>query len=48
MAGQILCLLEDKRLRWEMGRQAAEDAAQRFGMERVIKDYLLFYENIVC
>ena len=46
MAEQILCLLADEGLRQNMGGQAAEDAARRFGMDRVVKDYLSLYENI--
>lgn len=47
MAGRILNLLADDELRLRMGRQAAEEATQRFGIERVIKDYLLLYESMI-
>ena len=47
MARNIIDLLMDDEIRSWMGQQAAKDAAQRFGMERMIKDYLLFYEKII-
>ena len=43
MAGRILDLLVDKGLRLRMGREAAEDAARRFGLERMVGEYLAFY-----
>ena len=47
MAGRILNLLADDGLRVRMGRQAAEDAAWRFGRERMAEEYLAFYwENL--
>jgi len=45
MAGWILDLLADRELRLQMGRQAAENAAQRFGLERMVEEYLHFYEE---
>ena len=36
-------LLADEGLRVRMGRQAAEDAARRFGRERMVGEYLAFY-----
>lgn len=35
MAERVLELLEDEELRLRMGREAAEDAARRFGRERM-------------
>lgn len=46
MANRILDLLADEGLRLRMGRQAAEDAARRFRMERMIKDHLALYKNM--
>lgn len=43
MAGRVLDLLADEGLRVQMGRQAAEDAARRFGLERMVREYLAFY-----
>lgn len=47
MAGRILNLLADEGLRLRMGREAAEDAAQRFGLERMVEDYLAFYQDVL-
>lgn len=47
MAGRVLELLEDEELRLRMGREAAEDAAQRFGLERMVDEYLAFYWDIL-
>lgn len=43
MAERVLDLLADDGLRVRMGRQAAEDAAWRFGLERMAEEYLAFY-----
>ncbi len=43
LAGRVLDLLADEGLRVRMGRQAAEDAARRFGRERMVGEYLAFY-----
>ena len=48
MAVQIVRLLEDDGLRLKMGAQAAEDAKQRFDLEEQVKEYLKWYEGIVC
>lgn len=45
MAGKILDLLADDGLWLRMGRQAAEDAAQRFGVDRMVEEYLAFYHE---
>lgn len=47
MAGRILALLADDRLRREMGEGAAEDAARRFGVERMVREYCEFYRAIL-
>jgi len=47
MAGRILGLLADGDLRQEIGRLAAEDAARRFGLERMVKGYLDAYQEIL-
>ena len=47
MAERILCLLADEVLRITMGNAAAEDAAEKFGLERMIGDYLSFYQDIL-
>lgn len=47
MAGRVLDLLADEGLRLRMGRQAAENAARRFGLEKMVREYLVFYwDNI--
>ncbi|MCK8517536.1 glycosyltransferase [Methanoculleus sp. 7T] len=43
LAERVLDLLADEGLRLRMGRQAAEDAARRFGLERMVGEYLAFY-----
>lgn len=40
MAGRVLALLADDGVRREMGESAAEDAARRFGVERMVGDVL--------
>ena len=47
MAGRILDLLADEEGRLWMGRQAAEDAARRFGLEGMVNGYLAFYRDIL-
>ena len=47
MAGRVLDLLADEGLRVRMGLQAAEDAARRFGLERMVREYLAFYEAML-
>ncbi len=47
MAGRVLDLLEDEELRLQMGRDAAEDAARRFGLERMASEYIAFYRDIL-
>ncbi len=42
MAERVLDLLADEGLRLRMGRQAAEDAAWRFGLERMVGSILRF------
>lgn len=47
MAKRIMHLLTDDAYRQQMGRQAADDAARRFGLERMIKEYLQTYREIL-
>jgi len=47
MAERVLDLLADEGLRVRMGREAAEDAARRFGRERMVGEYLAFYDEIL-
>lgn len=47
MAGRILDLLADDGLRREMAERAAEDAARRFGMERMVGEYCDFYRRVI-
>jgi len=47
MAERVLELLADEGLRLRMGREAAEDAARRFGVERMVGEYLEFYKLIL-
>jgi len=47
LSGRILDLLADEGLRARMGRQAAEDAARRFGLERMVGEYLALYEEVL-
>ena len=47
LSGRILDLLADEGFRARMGRQAAEDAARRFGLERMVGEYLALYEEVL-
>lgn len=47
MAARILHLLKDEDLREEMRSQAAEDTVRRFGRERMMGEYLAFYQEIL-
>lgn len=47
MAGRILDLLTEDGLPLRMGQQAAEDAARRFGVDRMAGEYLAFYQEIL-
>ena len=48
MAARIVQMLEDDELRQRVGMQAAEDAKQRFDIEKMAEEYLKWYEKIVC
>jgi len=43
MAKRIMQLLADDAYRQQLGRQAADDATQRFGLERMVNEYLQVY-----
>ena len=47
LAERVLELLADEGGRLQMGRQAAENAARRFGVERMVGEYLEFYKGIL-
>ena len=47
MAERVLDLLADEGLRVRMGQEAAEDATRRFGLERMVREYLAFYEAML-
>lgn len=47
MAERINSLLADEKIREEMGKLAAQDSECRFGMQRMINDYLSLYEKIL-
>jgi glycosyltransferase involved in cell wall biosynthesis len=47
MAEKILLLIKNKELWQQMGQQAAKDAVQRFGLERMTAEYLAFYQRII-
>ena len=48
MARRIMQLLEDDAYRQQIGRQAADDAARRFGLELMVKEYLqVFHEHLI-
>ena len=46
MSAGIIQLLEDSSLRECLGRNAARDARDRFGLERVVDDYLRWYREL--
>ncbi len=46
MAECVLRLLENEGIRLQMGRQAAEDAKRRFGLERMVDEYFGFYWKV--
>ena len=47
MAARILDLLADEGLRLGMGKEAAAEAARWFGQERMTREYLSFYREIL-
>ncbi len=47
MAEAIITLLTDDALRMRLGRNAAEDAQKRFGLNRQVEEYLEWYEEIL-
>lgn len=47
MAEAIIALLTDDDLRMRLGRNAAEDAQRRFGLNRQVEEYLGWYGEIL-
>lgn len=47
MAEGVIYLLENEEFRQTMGSQAADHAARQFGVARMVRDYLTFYEEIL-
>lgn len=47
MAKRIINVLTDDAYRQQIGRQAADDAVRRFGLERMVKEYLQAYREIL-
>ena len=47
MAKRIMQLLADDPYRQQMSRQAADDAARRFGLERMVDEYLNVYREML-
>jgi glycosyltransferase involved in cell wall biosynthesis len=47
LAERVLELLANEEPRLRMGRQAAEDAARRFGLNKMVDGYLAFYRDIL-
>lgn len=47
MAKRIMQLLADDACRQQMSRQAADDAARRFGVERMVDEYLQVYREML-
>jgi len=45
MARAIIKLIQNPNLRRKMGQQAAEDACKRFDSERMVNDYMEFYQE---
>ena len=48
MAERIIKLLEDDKLRVRLGKQAAETAFRRFGLDRMVDNYLQWYEEVIA
>jgi len=47
MAKRIMDVLADDTYRQQLGRQASDEAARRFGLERMVNDYLKTYQEII-
>lgn len=47
MAGRINELLDDDKSRLRMGQEAAKDVKRRFGREKMVQEYLTFYNMIL-
>jgi len=47
MANRVIQLLENDEYRQKIGRNAATDAKQRFGLERMVEEYSKFYMEVL-
>ena len=47
MADDAIRLLTDKKLRRQMGRRARESAIGRYSTDKIIPQYIEFYERIL-
>jgi glycosyltransferase involved in cell wall biosynthesis len=47
MARRIIYLLENNEILQQMGQHAAEDAVNRFGLERMVKEYIQVYDELL-
>jgi glycosyltransferase involved in cell wall biosynthesis len=47
MAKRILYVLADEKNRQQMGRQAADDATRRFGLEKMVTEYVRVYREFL-
>jgi len=45
MAARVVQLIEDEELKLKMGAEAAQDARGRFDVERMVGEYLRWFER---
>jgi glycosyltransferase involved in cell wall biosynthesis len=48
MTEKVIKLLEDGELRVRLGKQAAETAFRRYGLDRMVDNYLQWYEEVIA
>ncbi|HXM47429.1 MAG TPA: hypothetical protein VN956_06135, partial [Pyrinomonadaceae bacterium] len=48
MANDAIKLLTDKKLRREMGKRARTSAISRYSTDRIIPQYINFYEQVLA
>jgi glycosyltransferase involved in cell wall biosynthesis len=48
MADTVIQIAQKPDLRWKISRNAAQDAINRFDLDRQVKDYLDWYREILC